>query len=431
MPALRFFNPTKPRFFYGWVIVVTLSMVNFATMATGTLNFGLFVIPMGDELEMSRGFIGWSQTARLLAGGSLGFVMGRLLDRYGPRMLIAIASLVTGSCMIGLSYVQDPWQFLVLFNIMGFMGLSAPGAILTSVPVAKWFIGKRGTALALATMGLGTGGIVFLPVTQFLIDSIGWRHAWFALSIISMAIILPLSIVFLKRQPEDLGLTPYVSQTEQDKSTKGQETSRLESFWTAGQATRTSTFWWLMLYFALVGFAMGSTNVHRLPYWIEAGFDEQLVAYAFAADAAGAALMALGAGIVVDRIPVRFVALASCLGFVVSVGLMLSASNTVVLFVSTTLFGFAVGANMIVTSFIWADYFGRTFLGTIRGIVLPLTLTTIGLGSPIAGYIYDFTGSYNSVWWMLIVLFGLASVVIVNIKGPVQERLNSEVGVQN
>ena len=107
------------------MIVTTLAMVNFATMATGTLNFGLFVIPMGEELEMSRGFIGWSQTARLLAGGSFGFIMGRLLDRHGPRILIPIAALVTGICMIGLSYVQNPWHFLLLFNIMGFMGLSA------------------------------------------------------------------------------------------------------------------------------------------------------------------------------------------------------------------------------------------------------------------------------------------------------------------
>ena len=411
--------------FYGWVIVTTLSMVNFATMATGTLNFGLFVIPMGEELEMSRGFIGWSQTARLLAGGSFGFIMGRLLDRHGPRILIPIAALVTGICMIGLSYVQNAWQFLLLFNIMGFMGLSAPGALLTSVPVAKWFVGKRGTALALATMGLGTGGIVFLPVTQFLISSIGWRDAWFVLSIISMSIIIPLSIVFLKRQPEDLGLSPYITQPRSDELTDVQEPPRLEALWTASQAARTSTLWWLMAFFALVGFAMGSTNVHRLPYWIETGFSAQIVSYAFAADAAGAALMALGAGIIVDRIPVRFVAVASCLGFVVSVGLMLLASNTLVLFTSATLFGLAVGANMIVTSFIWADYFGRTFLGTIRGIVLPVTLTSIGLGSPIAGYIYDLTGSYTIVWWMLIVLFGSASIVIVNIKRPVPRQPTS------
>ena len=136
-------------------------MVNFATMATGTLNFGLFVLPMSDDLGMSRGFIGWSQTTRMLAGGVSGFILGRLLDRHGPRVLIAVASLTTGACMVGLVYIQDAWQFLLLFSVMGLIGLSAPGGLLTSVPVAKWFVRQRGKALAMATMGLGVGGIAF------------------------------------------------------------------------------------------------------------------------------------------------------------------------------------------------------------------------------------------------------------------------------
>ena len=100
-------SPADWPFFYGWVVVVTLFLVNFATMATGTLNFGLFVIPMGEDLDMSRGFIGWSQTTRMLAGGVSGFILGRLLDRHGARLLIAIASVTTGACMVGLFFVQN------------------------------------------------------------------------------------------------------------------------------------------------------------------------------------------------------------------------------------------------------------------------------------------------------------------------------------
>ena len=72
-------------FFYGWVIVGTLFVVNFATMATGTLNFGLFVLPMGEELNMSRGFIGWSQTTRMLAGGVSGFFLGGFWTATAPE----------------------------------------------------------------------------------------------------------------------------------------------------------------------------------------------------------------------------------------------------------------------------------------------------------------------------------------------------------
>ncbi|MCZ6535835.1 MAG: MFS transporter [Chloroflexi bacterium] len=405
------------RFFYGWVIVVTLFMVNFATMATGTLNFGLFVLPMSDDLGMSRGFIGWSQTTRMLAGGVSGFILGRLLDRHGPRVLIAVASLTTGACMVGLVYIQDAWQFLLLFSVMGLIGLSAPGGLLTSVPVAKWFVRQRGKALAMATMGLGVGGIAFMPVTQVLIDEVGWRGTWLVLAIVSVTLTVPLAVLLLRRQPEDMGLNPDGAPTELPQLSQ-RLASREDHQWTASQALHTRTFWRLILFFGLLGFAAGGGSIHRLPYWVEQGFDPKLVSYAFSADAAGAALMALTAGFLVDRFPVRFVALASCLGFITAIGLMLIASTAFYLFASTILFGLSVGANMIVTSFVWADYYGRTFLGTIRGIVLPATLVTAGAGAPIAGYIYDAGGSYKPVWWILIMLYALAALVIINTKAP-------------
>ena len=404
-------------FFYGWVIVATLFVVNFATMATGTLNFGLFVLPMGEELNMSRGFIGWSQTTRMLAGGISGFFLGRLLDRHGARVLIAAATLTTAACMIGLVYVQNAWQFLLLFSVMGLIGLSAPGGLLTSVPVAKWFVQQRGKALAIATMGLGVGGIAFMPITQLLIDQVGWRNSWMVLAIISVTLALPLTVLFLRRQPEDMGLIPDGSPPDLSATSRRVPKSE-EVQWTASQALRTRTFWRLILFFGLVGFAAGGGSIHRLPYWVEQGFDAKLVSYAFSADAAGAALMALGAGFLVDRFPVRFVAVGSCVGFVAAIALMLNTSNSFYLFSSTILFGLAVGANMIVTTFVWADYYGRAFLGTIRGIVLPATLVTSGAGAPIAGYIYDFGHSYTPVWWMLMALYSLAALVILNTTAP-------------
>ena len=108
----------------------------------------------------------------------------------------------------------------------------------------------------------------------------------------------------------------------------------------------------------------------------------------------------------------------SSLGFVVAVVLMFVTSHPFFLFASVILFGISVGANMIVTTYVWADYYGRAFLGTIRGIVLPATLVTSGAGAPIAGYIYDASDSYVLVWWILIGLYVLAAVVIMGTRAP-------------
>ena len=101
-----------------------------------------------------------------------------------------------------------------------------------------------------------------------------------------------------------------------------------------------------------------------------------------------------------------------------AIGLMFFTSHPFFLFASVILFGISVGANMIVTTFVWADYYGRAFLGTIRGIVLPATLVTSGAGAPIAGYIYDFSHSYLPVWWILMGLYVLAALVIWGTRAP-------------
>ncbi|MBM3924745.1 MAG: MFS transporter [SAR202 cluster bacterium] len=408
-------------FFYGWVVVAALFMVNFATMATGTLNFGLFVKPMGDSLEMSRGFIGWSQTTRMLSSGLSSVIIGRMIDRHGPKLLIIISSVVTGISMIAMFYINAPWQFLVLFGVMGLSGLSSPGALLTSTPVAKWFVKKRGRALALTTMGIGMGGIAFMPITQILIDAVGWRGGWVLLAIIGVGITVPLAAFFIRRQPEDMGLRPDGDPPDSERPVGAvASASRQDEYpWTVREATRTRAFWLLIAFFSIFGIAQGLGSVHRLPYWEDKGFDATIVSLAFSADAAGAALMAFGAGLLVDRFQVRYVAFCSCIGFIVAVILMIMAYNTFFLFASTTIFGLAVGANMIVTAYVWAAYFGRAFLGTIRGIVMPAVLISQGIGAPLAGYIYGANNdSYILVWWMLIGLFGMAGLLILNIKAP-------------
>ena len=139
-------QPHTRRFFYGWVIVATMFAVNFSTMATGTLNYGMFVLPMQNELALSRATFGWMQTTRRLSAGALSFAVGWLIDRYGPRVYIPVAALMIGGCLILVGMSSHAWQFIVLFSLVGVSGLAAPNGLVTSVPVAKWFVRKRGAS---------------------------------------------------------------------------------------------------------------------------------------------------------------------------------------------------------------------------------------------------------------------------------------------
>ena len=412
-------------FFYGWVIVGTIFAVNFSTMATGTFNFGLFIIPMGITLGTSRSFFGWVQTIRLVTGGISSTFIGKLLDSHGPRFLIPTAAIVIFFSMLGLAYINKPWHLLVFFGLIGLTGLTTPGTMMSSVPITKWFIINRGKALAWATAGLGIGGIVFLPLTQLLIDNLGWRSTWIVLAFCSITISFPLSLIFLRRQPEDVGLHPDGISSSSVKSTKLPLPPQ-EFRWTVSNAIQTKTFWQLIAFFFLLGLASGLSEVHRIPYWIEQGFSPQIVSYAMAADAALAALSIFCSGFLLDKFPSKNVAIISCIGFFFATNLMMVAGNSFFLFSSTTLWGLSVGIHMMVMSFIWADYFGRTFAGSIRGVVLPASLIGAGAGSPMAGYIYQAANSYMPVWWSLFAIYIVAAWMVSFVRPPIHPNATSQ-----
>jgi cyanate permease len=88
------------------------------------------------------------------------------------------------------------------------------------------------------------------------------------------------------------------------------------------------------------------------------------------------------------------------------------------MFLSTIVFGSSVGVGMIVHTYIFASYFGREFLGAIRGIVMPINLLSAGLGAPLVGYLHDYTQNYVPSWWALLVIYGLSAAIILTALPP-------------
>lgn len=416
----------RGKLFYGWIVVSVMATAGAVSMAMGTLNFGLFIKPMGDELGIGRSVFGWAQTMRQVASATTSPLVGGLIDRFGSRILLAVAAAVTAAALIGVSFSSQAWQIVALFAIMGVVGMSGPGALVTSVPVAKWFVQKRGKAMSFMAMGIPIGGVVFVPLTQLFIDAFGWRHAWIVLAIIGAGIIVPLSLIFVRRQPEDMGLLPDGAPSPAAASGFAgshhpQATAPAfadERSWTREQALRSPTFWRLVLVFSLVGLAMGTVAVHRIPAFMDRGIDPRLVSLATALDAAAAAASTFIMGLLADRVPGRFI---GGVGFAI---LTLATASTIIadtaplMFLAMITFGLGVGGLMLTQNYLWADYFGRQYLGSIRGVVMPITLVFGGTGAPLAGYVRDFTGSYSLIWVVGTVLMALGATLLMLTPSP-------------
>lgn len=410
----------QPRFFYGWVIVAVLSLASMVGMAMGGgLSYGLFIKPMGDDLGLGRAVFGWAQTARQITGALTSTHVGQLVDRFGVRVLLPAAILLSALAMLGLSVMTEGWQLIALFGVVGVAGLAGGASLLTSVPIAKWFVRGRGKAMAIATLGNPIGGVIFVPLTQVLIDGSGWRSAWVILAVGCAAAMIPLALIFLRRNPEDMGLLPdgathgrqrHVTSTASGASAVAHDS---EVSWTRHEAIRTATFWRLVFVFAVVMLGQGTVGVHRIPSFMDRGIDPTLVAYATALDAAAAGASLFALGLVVDRFQVRYIGALSFLLVAVAIFLMLHTDAAPMMFASTAIFGLGVGGSLLLQGYIWAAYYGRGNLGAIRGVVQPITLAFASIGPPLAGYVRDVTGSYDFVWWAGLGLVVLGAMVLL------------------
>ena len=402
------------RFFYGWIVVGVMAASGAVSMAMGSLNFGLFIKPMGDDLGIGRASFGWAHTARHSASSVTSPIIGWLIDRFGSRVMLPVATLATGAAMVGLAYMSLPWHLIALFAVMGVVGMSGPGSLVTSVPVLKWFVRDRGRAIAFTSLGIPIGAVLFVPLTQILIDEVGWQTAWVVLAIIGVTVIVPLSAVLVRRQPEDMGLLPdgAASPSTGDNGPRGREPAD-EVSWTVQEAIRTSTLWRLVVVFCAVQLAVGTVALHRIAAFMDRGLDPTLISFATAFDAVCAGASTFVFGMLVRRVPARFLGGLGFSMLATASVMTVYATNLPIMFISMAIFGLGIGGMMFLQSFIWADYFGRESVGSIRGLVNPINLAVGGLGAPAAGYVRDITGSYDPAWWAGVALMTFAAVLTV------------------
>ena len=422
--------------YYGWVIVFVMATAGAVSMAMGSLNFGLFIKPMGDSLGIGRAWFGWAQTIRQISSAVTSPPVGWLIDRYGSRVMLPVAAIVTASAMVALSFINDAsdaWLMVAMFALMGLVGMSGPGALVTSVPVLKWFVRKRGRAISYMALGIPVGAMVFVPLTQMFIDRWGWERAWIILAIIGVSVIAPLAAIFVRRQPEDMGLLPDGDSMHASKDGEADETQPAqfvdEVSWTVREATRTVAFWSLVAMFSMVSLAISTVALHRIPDFADRGFDTTLIAYATAFDAVCAGAASFAFGILVSRVPGR---LLGALGFsflAIASVMTIYAADDVTMFSSMAIFGLGIGGMMFLQNFIWADYFGREHVGAIRGFAMPINLILGAAGAPIAGYVYDETGTYDMVWWVGVGLM-VCSVLLALVTPPPKRGIVEEAGVK-
>jgi MFS family permease len=410
-------NPHNSKMFYGWYIVAGLASVGAVSAGMGGVNFGLFIPHMSEELGIKHAIFGWTMTARLVGYSASSFIIGRILDRYGARIPMAIAGVLMALAMVGLSLIESDWQLVAIMCFIGVIGMQGGGGNLyQSVPLSRWFIRLRGRAMAVTFIGVPVGIFIFSPLTQYLIDTINWRAAWLILGGGGSVVIVFVGLLIVRKDPESMGLRPDGDPLEGEESLDVSHKHLIpqaEYSWTRPQAVRTFTFWALIAVFIVNSLGWGSLGMFRIPFYIERGVSPQIVAWALSAEAVMAAIISFPTGWAMDRLQPRFVVAATQILFIVVLLVTMNVTAAWHVFAATLMFGIMGGSSAIAQNALWPAYFGGKHIGSIRGLSVPLILVFSGLGAPITGAIKDATGTYTPVWLVVMVQLVGTTVLIL------------------
>ncbi len=375
-------------------------------MGAGGSILGVFLRPMTAELDWTAAQYTAGASAAFVVGGLAGFLVGPLVDRYGARPLMLAGACVYTIAFLAMSRVDALWQFILLSMLAGGVGFSLVGSLVVNVTLSKWFVVRRGWAIALGSSGVSLAGLI-MPVTMTsVVDSMGWRSGFVVLAIVIFAIVAPVALM-MRRRPEDHGLLPDGTyggaQAGSGGSERAFEAQRRDAAnsYTRGEALRTPAIWLLILAYGLHTMAIMSVLVHAIPFMTDTGFTRTEAALVIALNGGANLSSKVFWGYFLQRVHVRYLSAISLSTCAAGVVLMLVSAHTGslgLMFFAFFCWGFGFGGTVPLSEFIWAKYFGRVHIGAVRGVSVPFTIVFQAMGPVIGGIYFDATGAYGGVF---------------------------------
>jgi len=411
----------RPRYFYGWNIVGAAATAMFASSALQGYGTGSFLVPMSDDL-------GWSRTEFILAITVGQFVMaatslyiGDLLDRRGPRPLMLLGTCVAAVSLLASSLVTELWQWVAVRGLAVALGTALAGGLVVNVTMSKWFVERRGRAIGFAAMGISLSGVLVPPALTALVDGVGWRMAWQLLAIGFVLLMLPATML-MRRRPEDHGLNPDGrSATELRGGAAAAVERDFASSLTRHQAIRTRTMWMLVFAFGMSSLSLLAIATQTIPYLTDSGFDRDTASAMLGLFAFPGLVTRPFWGLLAERIHPRYLAAGAflCLaGGITTVVPAAQSGNELAVAAGFLLAGLGIAGNMPMQELLWATFFGRRYLGQVRGASMPFNLLFSASGPLLVSAYFDATGSYTGVLFTMAGAALLGVVVILLVRPP-------------
>ncbi|MFT7131822.1 MAG: MFS family permease [Cyclobacteriaceae bacterium] len=403
---------------FGWRMVAVAFFVDFVAVGFFFYSFGVFFKAIAAEFGDSRLGISLGLTATNVVGAIVAPLLGKALDIYPLRQVIAVGCVSMTIGFLLLSQVQSQLQFYLALGVFIGFGASAMGGLATAKLVANWFNKRRGRALGIAATGISVSGVVMPFVSAALIDNYGWREGFIAYGCFTGLVVLPIVLTFVVSKPSDVGLMPDGGAL----LGQGAEVVKAESVIEV-PVFKERNFWVLVAAFGLLFCCQSATLTHMVPRLTDTGISLQQASLMISLCAGLGVAGKLSFGWFGDFWSARHAFWLAIASQFVGQCLMLVFTNQLEVFaVGAALFGFGMGGIVPLQGALIGRVFGSDRFGRALGLMRPAMFPIHMVGVPLAGWVFDVTGSYQPAFQAFLALYVLAAIVIVFFREPITSR---------
>lgn len=403
--------------------MVFISAISLFFSAPGqTYSISVFINVYRAEFGYSTSLISFGYMIATIASGSLLVIMGKMVDKFGQRAMMVFVGIMLALTAFYNSYVMNIGMIFFGFFLLRYFGQGSMTLIPHSL-VPQWFEKKRAFALSLETLGALIAAMTVPALNYWLINTIGWENAWRFWGVALLVIFVPVAFFTVINRPEDIGLSIDNNGKQNDVDSKlALEKLEAESF-TLERALKTKEFWFIGLISIIVPMFSTGVTFHFFEMMSLRNVEGDQAAFIIGLIAFPSFFMPFVARVMIDRYPPKFIFLTTQSMIFLS---MIFLSWFVTGFLSAIgfiiFYGTAVAIQVVTLNTIWPTYFGRKYLGSIRGAATVFMVLATAIGPFPMGLSYDLTGSFNPAIYGMMAMTIIAMFLTLSINKPEKQQ---------
>jgi MFS family permease len=348
------------RFHRGWTVLAAAGVGVFMTVPGQTVGVAPFVDLIARDLGLAREQVVLLYSLGTLVGILPAPLVGRLLDRYGPRRLIVFAAVALAASCAAMAVAMNPWSLALAFTVL--RGSAIGGLSVTSVNMVNlWFERLRGRATAVAMLGLAAGGMVIPRVAEQITIGHGWRAAYLALGAAVLVIMLPVGLIFFRNRPQDYGMLPDFGRQQ-----SAEQVDRRD--FTLGEAVRTPAFWYLVSLSVLYNAVGTALMLDHMRLIQSVGVDRGTAIHLLGFVPLAQVVATLCGGYLVDKLGARHAGFCGIAAVALTLICVMNAPYVFGGFIYALSLGTGIGILSVAAAAGLAEYFGTRHMGTLRGM---------------------------------------------------------------